>query len=256
MGVLPETWREELLAALTFLTRLPLDRFVLEDAAPADLGASSWAFPVAGIVVGLIGGIAYGIALALALPLLAAALIAIGATILATGGLHEDGLADSADGLGGRDREEKLSIMRDSRIGTYGVLALILGVALRAAALERIAGFWAVLGALIAAHALARGFLPVALRFLDPARADGLGASAGHPASRAVLWSCGIAVAVAGLCAGVRPGLLAAIAAAAVMAGMAWLAVRQLGGQTGDVLGALEQGGEIAALLAIAAWWS
>lgn len=255
MGVLPETWREELLAALTFLTRLRLNRLASEGAA-ADLGAASWAFSVAGILVGLIGGIAYGIASGLDLPLLAAALIAIGATILATGGLHEDGLADSADGLGGRDREEKLSIMRDSRTGAYGVLALILSVALRAGALERIGGFWGVLGALIAAHALARGFLPVALRFLDPAREDGLGAAAGRPAARAVLWSCGIGVAVAGLCAGVRPGLAAAIVAAAVMAGMAWLAERQIGGQTGDILGALEQGGEISALLAISAWWS
>jgi adenosylcobinamide-GDP ribazoletransferase len=255
MGVLPETWREELLGALTFLTRLPLDRLAMEGAAPPDLGAASWAFPVAGIVVGLTGGVAFGIAGGLGVPLLAAALIAVGTTILVTGGLHEDGLADSADSLGGYDRAEKLTIMRDSRTGAYGVLALVLSVALRAAALERIASFWGVLGALVAAHALARGFLPVALRFLDPARDDGLGASAGRPASRAVLWSCGIAIAAAGLCAGVRPGLAAAIAAAIVMAGMGWLAERQLGGQTGDVLGALEQSGEVAALLAISAWW-
>jgi adenosylcobinamide-GDP ribazoletransferase len=255
MSILPETWREELLAALTFLTRLPFHRLADEGSAPAELGAASWAFPLAGIVVGLCGGIAYGLAGELGLPLLAAAVIAIGATILSTGGLHEDGLADSADGLGGHDREGKLAIMRDSRIGAYGVLALVLSVVLRAAALEHIAGFWGVLGALMAAHALARGFLPAALRFLDPARDDGLGASAGRPASRAVLWSCGVAIAAAGLCAGVRPGLAATIAAALVMAGMAWFAERQIGGQTGDILGALEQGGEVAALLAISAWW-
>ncbi len=255
MSAYPETWREDLIAALTFLTRLPLHRAAVDRPAPANLADAAWAFPVAGILVGAIGAVAYGIALGLDLPALAAALIAVGATALVTGGLHEDGLADTADGFGGGiDPADKLVIMRDSRTGVYGVLALVFSVALRVIAIGQIAQGWRVLGALIAAHALARGFLPGAMRFLEPARGDGLGAGAGRPESSAVLWAGGIGIVAALFCVGVRPGLAASIVAAVVMAAIGWVAQRQIGGQTGDVLGALEQGGEIAALLAVAAW--
>jgi adenosylcobinamide-GDP ribazoletransferase len=255
MSAFPETWRDDLLAAVTFLTRLRLRRASAEEPVATSLASATWAFPLVGVVIGIIGGIVYVVAFAIGLPALAAALIAIGATALATGGLHEDGLADTADGLGGgTTRDEKLSIMRDSRTGVYGVLALVFSVALRVVALGQIDQGWRVLGALIAAHALARGLLPFALRFMEPARSDGLGATAGRPEQSFVLWSCGIAIVVALVAAGIRPGLSAAIAAAAVAAVIAWLAQRQIGGFTGDVLGAIEQGGEVAALLAIAAW--
>ncbi len=255
MSAYPETWREDFLAALTFLTRLP---WHWTAAAPApSLAGACWAFPLAGVVVGLIGGFAYVIAAGLGLPALAAALIAVAATALATGGLHEDGLADTADGFGGgASRDDKLAIMRDSRIGVYGVLALGFSVALRVVALAKIGAGWHVLGALVAAHALARGFLPTAMRRLDPVRADGLGAQAGRPARPVVLWAGGIAVVVALLCLGLRPGAAAAIAAALLMTATAWLARQQIGGQTGDVLGAIEQTGEIAVLLAAVAWSS
>ena len=258
MSAFPETWRDDFRAALTFLTRLPLRRAAGgEDGEPVviSLAGTSWSFPLVGLIVGIIGGIAYFVAAGLRLPPLASALIAIGATVLTTGGLHEDGLADTADGLGGgATREEKLAIMHDSRTGVYGALALIFSVALRAAALGQIAQGWRALGALIAVHALARGVLPAVLYLLAPARDDGLGAEAGRPEASLVAWSCGIAFVIALLAAGLRPGLSATIAAAAVAAAIAWLAQRQIGGHTGDVLGAIEQGGEIAALLAIAAW--
>ena len=173
-----------------------------------------------------------------------------------TGALHEDGLADTADGFGGgATREAKLDIMRDSRIGTFGVMALIFSIGLRTVAIADIGTRWHVFAALIAAHALSRGVLPAAMHRLDPARDDGLGASAGRPEQ--------------------NPGahrirdrarhrrdrdlacardLSAAIAAAIVAAAIGWLAQRQIGGQTGDVLGAIEQGAETAALLAAAAW--
>src|ERR1700759_1370209 len=132
-----DAWRDEFLAAFTFLTRFPL------------------------------GGIAYAIASALALPALAAALIAIAATALVTGALHEDGLADTADGFGGgATREMKLEIMRDSRIGTFGVLALIFSVGLRAIAIADTGTRWHVFAALIAAHTLSRGVLPAAMHRL------------------------------------------------------------------------------------------
>jgi adenosylcobinamide-GDP ribazoletransferase len=256
MSAFPESWREDFLVALTFLTRLPLRRAI---AAPpvASLAGASWAFPLVGLVVGLFGGIVYRIALALSLPAIAAALIAVGATALITGGLHEDGLADTADGFGGGvTRADKLAIMQDSRTGVYGVLALVFSVALRVVALSQIGDGWRVLGALIASHALARGLLPIAMRLLEPARPDGLGAEAGRPERSVALAACGIAAAIALIAAGLRPGVAAAIAAGVAMAAVGWLAQRQIGGQTGDVLGAIEQCGEIAAVLAIAAWSS
>jgi adenosylcobinamide-GDP ribazoletransferase len=249
-----EAWRDEFLTALTFLTRLPRGR------APAEppllsLADTSWAFPVVGLVIGAIGGIAYVIASGLALPALAAALIAVATTALVTGALHEDGLADTADGFGGgASREAKLEIMRDSRIGGFGVLALIFSIGLRAVAIADIGTRWHVFFALIAAHALARGVLPAAMHRLDPARMDGLGAGAGRPDQNQTLIALAIALVIAVIAIGLRAGLSASVAAAIVALAIGALALRQIGGQTGDVLGAIEQGAETAALLAAAAW--
>ncbi|WP_338320010.1 adenosylcobinamide-GDP ribazoletransferase, partial [Bradyrhizobium ottawaense] len=103
------------------------------------------------------------------------------------GALHEDGLADTADGLGGgRTRERKLEIMRDSRIGTYGVCALILSFGLRWSALAAIADPLLVAFALCAAHAAARAGVPAFMSLVPPARPDGLSASAGSPPGRSV----------------------------------------------------------------------
>jgi adenosylcobinamide-GDP ribazoletransferase len=261
MSAFGENWREDFLAALMFLTRLPLARWSSHDetaevSTVVTLASASWAFPLVGAVVSLIGGLVYLVALGLGLPILAAAFLAVATTAIVTGGLHEDGLADTADGLGGRTRDAKLAIMRDSRTGVYGALALIFSVGLRVAALNQIADGWQVFGALIAAHALARGFLPAVMHSLEPARSDGLGADAGRPEQPVVFIAAGIALVVALLAAGIRAGLTAGVAAAAAVLVLAWLARRQLGGQTGDVLGAIEQGGEIAALLAIASWFA
>lgn len=259
MSAFSASWRDEFLAACNFLTRLPLSRWASggasPDIAPPSLADAAWAFPLVGLVIGAIGGIAYWIAVAFALPTLAAALIAVAATALVTGGLHEDGLADMIDGCGGgTTRDDKLAIMRDSRTGAYGVLALIFSVGLRVAALANIGTRWHVIGALVAAHALGRGVLPAALRGLPPARNDGLGATAGRPAQGAVLLALGIASVLALLGTGIPVGLSAAIAACVIAIAIAKLAQRQIGGQTGDVLGAIEQGAETAALLAVAAW--
>jgi adenosylcobinamide-GDP ribazoletransferase len=254
MSAFAETWRDEFLAAFHFFTRLPLGGAHSDVPAPS-LADAAWAFPLVGLVIGAIGGIAYWIASVLAVPALASALIAIAATALVTGGLHEDGLADTADSFGGgATRDDKLAIMRDSRIGTYGVLALIFSIGLRVVALGDIASRWHVLGALVAAHALGRGILPAALRWLDPARSEGLGASAGRPQQNIVLIALGIALIAAVIGLGIPAGLSAAIAAAILAIAIGWLAQRQIGGQTGDVLGAIEQGAETAVLLAAAAW--
>ena len=239
--------------ALRFLTRLPLGPEPI--VAPGSLAAAGWAFPLIGALVGLIAGIAYWIALALSLPPFAAALIAIGASVAVTGGLHEDGLADMADGFGGgRDVTEKLAIMRDSRIGSFGVLALIFSVGLRMAAIAFIAWRGPVMAALIAAHAVGRGLLPLVMNYLPPAREDGLGAEAGRPGLAVALVSAAIAAVIALFALGPRLGIEALIAVAIVTALRAAFAYRHIGGHTGDVLGALEQGGEVVMLLAAAAW--
>jgi adenosylcobinamide-GDP ribazoletransferase len=246
-------WWGEFCRAASFLTRLPLPAPPAQATAP--LAEAGWAFPLVGLLVGLLSGIAYAIAVFLHLPPLAAALIALGASVRLTGGLHEDGLADTADGLGGgADPAEKLAIMRDSRIGAFGVLALIFSIGLRATAIAGIAATGPVVAALIAAHAMARGLLPLVPRAFDPARSDGLGAGAGKP-SAAVAWSAaGLAALIALFALGILPGVTALVAAALVMAARAMLAQRQLGGYTGDVLGAVEQVGETMVLLVAAAW--
>src|SRR5581483_1985388 len=119
-------WRDDLVTASLFLTRLPLAR-LLRAPPPASAEALTHAlraFPLVGAAIGLIAALVYWVAALFGLAPLPGALLAVGATVLLTGGLHEDGLADCADGFGGgRDRDSKLAIMRDSRIGSYGVLA-------------------------------------------------------------------------------------------------------------------------------------
>lgn len=239
---------EELKASIVFCTRMPLLR-----ATPLvgnSLCRAAWAFPIAGLVVGLLGAAVYALAHKMGLPPLPASALAVVATMLATGCLHEDGLADTADGFGGgADREQKLAIMRDSRIGTYGVCALTISLVLRVGALASLPGAHAVVWALIASHAAARACMPALMLLLPPARSDGLSHDAGQPPGEAAAAAAaiGFVILIFGLDFG--RGLLALIVLAMIVALSAWLAKRQIGGQTGDVLGALEQAGEIAVLL-------
>ncbi len=239
--------------ALMLLTRLPAGR--LGGPIPG-LGASAWAFPLAGLAVG--AGAAGGFWVAASvLPLGLAALVALAAQIALTGALHEDGLADCADGFwGGHTSDRRLEIMRDSRIGSYGVLALILSVLLRWQALVILAeqSFAAALIALVTIAMLSRIAPVLLLAFMPPARSDGLG----H-AAQAVAWP----VLVASVLIALGPGLLAAGSVfhlALIVGGqllvvmtLARLAQRWIGGQTGDVLGAGQQLAEIAGLLVFVA---
>jgi len=243
-----ENRAEELKAGIVFCTRLPL--LPATPLARNSLSRAAWAFPVAGILVGLSGAIAYGIVHRLGLPPWPAAALSVAATMLATGCLHEDGLADTADGFGGgHTREQKLDIMRDSRIGTYGVCALAMSLLLRVGALASLPSAHAVVWALIASHAAARATMPVLMLLLPPARSDGLSFDAGKPAGEAVAAAAVIGFLILAICLHLGHGLLALIVLAAIVALVAWLATRQIGGQTGDVMGALEQVSEIAVLL-------
>lgn len=237
--------------AVSFLTRLPLP-------SPRNVGKGALAksmhmFPIAGVVVGGTGAVAYGLA-HLLLPPTLAALLAVAVMASATGAMHEDGLADIADGFGGgTDRERKLAIMKDSRLGSYGAIALVLGLALKVFALAALASPGWVAGALIAAHALGRAAIPLVMRLLAPARENGLGATVGTPPASTAGIGATLALIVAAAVLPPGAAFAGCLAATAVTLGVAWLAWRQIGGQTGDVLGATEQAAEIAVLLAAVA---
>jgi adenosylcobinamide-GDP ribazoletransferase len=245
-----------------FLTRLPVPVPTGADGQCPPLAKAVWAFPLVGATVGGIAGLVLIAASALGLNSTTSVLIAIAASIVTTGALHEDGLADVADGFGGGSTiDDKLAIMRDSRIGTYGVVALALSLSLKASLLSSVLGLG--LGpatlALVASGAVSRAAIVLVMVFLTPARSDGLSAAAGRPHAAAAWLNGAIAAAITIAVLWPRESLFlepwAGVAAfAAAMTAAAFigiLAQRQIGGQTGDVLGSVQQAAEISALGAI-----
>src|SRR5437764_9854349 len=172
-------WLDDFKTATAFLTRLPMPH--PQGPVPDNFVRAHRMFPIVGALIGAaVGLICLGLRF-LGVPDLAAAALALGASAILTGALHEDGLADVADGFGGgRDRAAKLEIMRDSRLGTYGALILLVSFAAKLSALAAIPD-GEVVQSLIAAHALARGVLPAMSVNLPYARTDGLARNAGHP---------------------------------------------------------------------------
>lgn len=242
----------ELRTGLAFLTRLP-SRSPTSPVG-ADVARASWTFPVIGAGVGLAGAIVYWLAHGLGLDPLVGGTLAVAATLLVTGALHEDGLADTADGFGGgKTVERKLEIMRDSGIGAYGAATLIVSFLLRAGAIASIAEPGLVALALIAANAGARATLPIFMRRVPSARRDGLSAEAGVPPQESSAIAVAIGIGLIWICLGFGAALVTVILLLLALGLMAWLAVSQIGGQTGDVLGALEQVTEILILLVAAA---
>jgi adenosylcobinamide-GDP ribazoletransferase len=243
-------WLDDLKTAVAFLTRLPMPHPT--GAIPANFVRAQRVFPIVGAAIGgAVGLLLLGMR-AIGVPDLAAAALALGAGAILTGALHEDGLADVADGFGGgRDPAEKLEIMRDSRLGTYGALILLVSFVAKLSALAAMPDAVVVPG-LVAAHALARGVLPAMSMSLAYARKDGLAANAGRPDPATAAIAGAFAVVIALLALPWFDALCAALLAAAAAVGMAWLAQRQIGGQTGDVLGGAEQIGETAILVLLA----
>jgi adenosylcobinamide-GDP ribazoletransferase len=243
---------EELGIALGLLTRFPLPTF--PSSGEASVSSSFWAYPLAGALVGLASAIVYGLAFSAGFGTTSCVLLTMAAGLLAAGGFHEDGLSDFWDGLGGgQSREAKLIIMRDSRIGSYGVMALVMKLALQASllvSLQHYAGVTTVAAALIAAEAAARGALIVPLVCLTPARRDGLGAAMKELRPAQVAAAGAIAAAIAIVCLqGLALMLLAgALLGGGVITALAW---RFLAGFTGDVLGAAVTTARIAALGAL-----
>jgi adenosylcobinamide-GDP ribazoletransferase len=242
---------DEFAIATAVLTRLPVGVALPGEGA---IAASGWAFPLVGAGIGALAALAFLLAELLGCASAPAALIAVGAGLAVTGAFHEDGLADTADGFGGgKSRDEKLRIMRDSRHGSFGVVALVLSIALRAAALGTIGEPIRAGLALVAAHAASRGALPLLMRIMAPARADGLGAMAGRPSRTVAIVAAALGAAIGLALLGPRTGAIALLLSGAALALAAMLARHQIGGYTGDVLGFFQQIGEIVMLLAASA---
>jgi adenosylcobinamide-GDP ribazoletransferase len=235
------------LAAIAFLTRIPVSAAIGE----ADVAASIAWFPVVGVIVGGLSGAVFVGASRVWSPLVAASL-AVAASVAITGAFHEDGLGDTADAAGaastGRDPQP---VLKDPRMGAFGVVALILAFAVRIGALAALSPHTGGL-ALVAAHALARG-VSAGVVVVAPSAGAGLGSSYAALTSRwrgAVAVALGVLIAVG--CLRVA-GVVAAVVCVLLAASVATWARRRLGGVSGDVLGAIEQLGEIATLLAAAA---
>jgi adenosylcobinamide-GDP ribazoletransferase len=248
----------ETLVALRFLTRLPLPFIRTLDLPP--LAEAMRFFPLAGAVIGSISAAALIAAGMLGLPSLLAAAIALAIGALVTGALHEDGLADVADGFGGgTTREQRLEIMRDSRIGTYGTIALLLTFIGKAAIYETLIGAdpITIIALLASAAAFSRGLVVDLMWATRPARSDGLSVFAGRPGKRSALFSLvsgGLgAVLAASLVLSPVAAVVSMLAAFIVLAIMRALAMRQIGGQTGDVCGATQVLTELAMLAVYAA---
>ncbi len=242
--------------SIGFLSRLPVpDRFFKGE--HASVSGAVRAFPLAGLFIGVPPAL-FLLLFAARDPLLAS-LVALALLTFLTGALHEDGLADAADGLGGgRDREHSLSIMKDSRTGSYGVVALVLSLAARAAALAGLASYQPAAAAfgLLAAAALSRAILVAHWRALPPARENGVATGAGTPSGAGcnVALFSGVAMAVVLLAPIVGLPLVLLSVIAAGVSGLAFtrLVRIKLAGHTGDTIGATQQISEIVMLTTLA----
>lgn len=243
---------DDIAVSFAFLSRVPVP---LDNARVRrrPLAVAMRAFPLAGAVIGLAGGLAFVLAEAVGLPAFVCAVLALCALVLMTGALHEDALADMADGFGGGwTREQKLDIMKDSRVGTYGTVTTMLALLLKLGALiglDAAGGTGFVLLALIASGAVSRGALVVVPHLLGPAKSEGLAAQTGRPNEVTAVQALVLAGLIAFLTVPALGALTGLVLALAATAGLGTLAMRQIGGQTGDVLGACQQAAEIGFLL-------
>ncbi len=257
----PTSLLADLGGCVRFFSRLTLPALSREDD-PSHMPAferAAWALPVAGLVI-----VAPALAVLVFLhaagaPAFVAAFVFIGLCILSTGGLHEDGLADMADGLGGgATRDRKLQIMKDSRIGAYGVLALVGSIGLKVSALAALfsAHDPIEIGVFVALAAMAsRTGMAALWHALPPARRDGLSVAAGQPGRKAILVGTTVTLVALGIglpVIGAEAILALAAAGFLATAFVGRMALRQIGGQTGDILGASQQIGETAILTALA----
>ena len=238
----------DVLSAAALLSRLPLPNHRGTGA------ASAWAWPVVGAVLGALAAALAAAALWLGItPGVTAALI-LALSAMLTGGLHEDGLSDTADGLyGGWTRERRLEIMKDSRVGSYGVLALVLVTLARWSALTALLVHGAHWEALVATGALSRAPMALVMALLPNARGSGLSHATGQPSPATALIAFALAAGLAVALTGWTAAIALIFATLAVTLWLAVTALRRIGGQTGDILGATQQLAEVACLTVLAA---
>jgi adenosylcobinamide-GDP ribazoletransferase len=252
----------ETAGCLRFYSRLPAPRLPWEPTLHAlpDFRTMPRMLPIAGAAIGGVGAAVLLLGQALGLGPWVAAALGLVTLVAVTGALHEDGLADTADGFfGGVTPERRLEIMRDSRIGSFGAIAIALSLLLRALLLgtlgERLdAG--SVAAAMVAVGALSRTAALLPMSLLDPTRSTGSSHAVGQP-TRATLATAWVVAALIALVCVVATALpfagvaLAFVLAAAAALGLTRLSARLIGGQSGDVIGATQQLAEIAALLGL-----
>lgn len=247
----------ELVHALKFLTRLPIP--FSRTITPPPLNQTMRMFSVAGAGIGLVIAVFLLAGKQLQLPVMLAAVLAVAAGMIVTGALHEDGLADSADGLGGgKTRERRLEIMRDSRIGSYGTLALIVAVGARVACYATLLPLepTALVLVIVACQSFSRALMVDLLWATPPARNDGAAVYAGQPSQTVALMAILtglILTLVAGYFTHFENAILALALGLAVTAGIRWLAMRLISGQTGDICGAVQVTSEVIMLSAFVA---
>ena len=244
------SWRTalgSLSTSLAFLTRIPLPSFLFRDHVAAS--SAAWAFPLVGLLIGVVLSVVLSVLTVLGLHSVLVAVLVLGASILLTGALHEDGLGDVADSLGGGTRERKLEIMKDSRLGTFGVLALILMAAIKLAFFAALAeGFnlCLVAAGVIGASVVSRALMTLVWSVLPAANTSGLGAE--RPSLFIGISALGVGCAVL--------VFLVPLAGTVVLVGTVWAMLAaaafalfarwQYGGVTGDVCGATQMLTELA----------
>lgn len=240
----------DIATAFSLLTRLPVS--VDHEVAGERAAAATWAYPLVGAALGGIAAIIANIAVIFDVPAGIAAALALATLVLATGAMHEDGLADCADGLGGgRDREHRLKIMKDSRIGAYGAAALTLALLARWSGIEVLVQSGSLFWPLVAVGAVSRTPMVLAMFLLEPARRDGLSAGVGMPPPASAFTACGVAALIALIALGW--GAFALLFWTFLAPVPLFLLARKLiGGQTGDILGGSQQLAEIMALAVVA----
>ncbi len=238
---------QKFLLALSFFTRIPVGK---QDFGSLTLANSIAAFPIAGALIGAVEGGFYLSMLGLGLPTIISAWLAVGFHLLLTGGLHEDGLADTADGLAsGRDKEQKLAIMKDSRIGSYGVLALVTIISLRANIIADFTSGFTTLLIFIATAAGSRAFLALFMYNIEYARASGLAVTAGKPSRNDILTTILLGSIVLLVTSHIVATIAAAITLAVIYVIIKYITIKNFGGITGDTLGASQQISEIGLLI-------
>jgi len=237
-------------AAFSLLSRLstPVDH----TRASARAAHAVWAYPLVGATLGLIAGLIGTVALWLGAPDVFAALCALTSLVILSGGMHEDGLADCADGFGGAyDIPKRLEIMKDSRIGVFAAVALILFLGARASSLTALSGN-GLIYTLITVGAVSRLPMALALYAMPNVRSTGLSASVGKPPELSLTIAIAISLVISLICMGFAGVVLLGWALiGAIIMGI--IAQRSIGGQTGDVLGAMQQWAEVFALAAAVA---